>query len=64
MGKPPVIRMVLDWNQIEKLFKDMYQDIRRLKSQESPMREANYMNLLTEFQSRLMKCGEAVQDKQ
>ena len=62
MGKAPVIRMILDWNQIEKLFKDMYADIRRLKSQESPQREANYVNMLTEFQSRLMKCGKAVKD--
>ena len=56
MGKPVRARMVFDFNQIEKLFKDMYSDIRRIKGMSSPEKDVAYMNRLTKFQAALMLC--------
>lgn len=59
MGKPVMIRMNVDYNRVEKLFKDTYEKMRRIKSQSSPEKEANYMNMITEFMSQITICTKA-----
>ena len=56
MGKPIAARMIFDYNRIEKLVKDLYSDIRRIKSGSSPEKDVNFMNCMTKFQSALILC--------
>ena len=59
MGKPIMVRMNVDYNRVEKLFKDTYEKIRRIKSQSSPEKEVTYMNTLTEFMAAITLCTKA-----
>lgn len=60
MGKPVMVRMTIDYNRVEKLFKDTYEKVRRIKSQSSPEKDVNYMNMLTEFMAQISLCSKAV----
>ena len=59
MGKPIIVRMNMDWNRIEKLTKDLHQDIRRIKSQSSPEKDVAFMNRMTKFTTDIMLCTKA-----
>ena len=65
MGKPVMVRMNIDYNRVEKLFKDTYEKVRRIKSQSSPEKDVNYMNMMTEFMATLTLCTKAkvIEDK-
>jgi len=64
MGKPVMVRMNIDYNKVEKLFKDTYEKVRRIKSQSSPEKDVNYMNMITEFLAQISLCSKAVTVKQ
>lgn len=60
MGKPVMVRMNIDYNRVEKLFKDTYEKVRRIKSQSSPEKDVNYMNMMTEFLAQISLCNKAM----
>ena len=60
MGKPIGARIRIDYNSIEKLIKDLYSDVRMIKSQSSPEKDVNYMNMITEFMAQISLCSKAV----
>jgi len=64
MGKPVMVRMNIDYNRVEKLFKDTYEKVRRIKSQSSPEKDVNYMNMMTEFLAQIALCSKAVAVKE
>lgn len=63
MGKPITARMVIDYNQVEKIIKDLYSDIRRIKSHSSPEKDIDFMNRMTKFQAALLLCMKVEIDK-
>ena len=54
MGNPIGARIRIDYNSIEKLVKDLYSDVRRVKSGSSPEKDVAFMNIMTKFQSALL----------
>lgn len=56
MGKPVSAHIIIDYNQVDKLIKDLYSDVRSIKSGASPEKDIAFINRMAKFQSALILC--------
>lgn len=63
MGERVKARIFIDYNQAEKLIKDLYSDVRSIKGGSSPEKDIAFINRMTKFQSALLLCMKMEMDK-